>query len=138
MLEGHVLNLYDGFQRMSVSPAEIRLTGGLSKSSVWCQCIANVFEAEAVPVEGEGAALGAAIHAAWVWRKETNKEMGLEDIVSDFVKPKESGRVKPDPGNIKIYRSQKHLYNTISGLFKDKKTGHPFDLRTNLVNISSN
>ncbi len=63
VLEGHVLNLYDGFRRMPVKPREIRLTGGLSKSEAWCQAIADFFEAEAVPVEGEGAALGASHHA---------------------------------------------------------------------------
>ena len=138
VLEGHVLNLYNGFQRMSVSPAEIRLTGGLSKSSAWCQCIANVFEAETVPVEGEGAALGAALHASWVCRKENGEEIGLEEIVADFVKPDESRRMIPDPKIVEIYRSQKNLYNTISSLFKDKKIDSPFDLRTQLVKISSN
>ena len=71
ILEGHILYLYDGFHRMPVQSKEIRLTGGLSKSDAWCQTIADIFEAETVPVEGEGAALGAALHAAWVWLKES-------------------------------------------------------------------
>ncbi len=138
VLEGHVLNLYNGFQRMSVSPSEIRLTGGLSKSGAWCQCIANVFEAETVPVEGEGAALGAALHASWVWRKENGEAIDLEEIVGDFVKLDESRRMIPDPKNVEIYRSQKNLYNAISSLFKDKKLDSPFDLRTQLLKISAN
>ena len=58
VLEGHLLNLYDGFQRMPVKPSEIRLTGGISRSSAWREAIANIFNAETVAVEGEGAAMG--------------------------------------------------------------------------------
>ena len=42
MLEGHLLNLYDGFRRMPVKPAEIRLTGGISRSVAWREAIANI------------------------------------------------------------------------------------------------
>jgi xylulokinase len=43
VLEGHVLNLYDGFRRMPVEVKEIRLTGGLSISEAWAQAIADIF-----------------------------------------------------------------------------------------------
>ncbi len=86
VLEGHVLNLHHGFRRLPVNPKEIRLTGGISQSDSWCQTIADVFEAETVPVKSEGAALGAAIHAAWVWEKESGCPGNLEALVSIFVK----------------------------------------------------
>ena len=61
VLEGQILNLYDGFRKMPVKPKEIRLTGGLAQSEVWCQTIADVFETETVPVEGEGGCIGSCI-----------------------------------------------------------------------------
>ncbi len=84
VLEGHILSFYDGFERMGFNPSEIRLTGGLSQSKAWRQCIADIFETEVVPIEGEGAAMGAALHAAWVWIMETQGEDKLEEIVSEL------------------------------------------------------
>jgi xylulokinase len=138
ILEGHVLNLYNGFQRMAVAPSEIRLTGGLSKSKAWCQCIADVFETEVVPVEGEGAALGAALHAAWVWSKEEGNPVDLDEIVAAFVKPDETRRVKPDKESTRVYQTQKKLYNVMCELYKDKKVENPFTIRNQLLNTIKN
>jgi xylulokinase len=93
-LEGHVLNLFDGFARMPVTPREIRLTGGLARSASWSQTIADVFQAETVPVEGEGAALGAAIHAAWVWEKELVQPVGGG---KEQARPEGGGRKRAQP-----------------------------------------
>jgi xylulokinase len=134
ILEGHILSLYDGFERMDINPSEIRLTGGLSKSRAWRQCIADVFETEVVPVEGEGAAIGAALHAAWVWLKEEQGEDNLEAIVSAFVKTDEERRAKPDPEAVKIYRKQKKLYKALSKPFKTNETENVFELRSELIN----
>ena len=114
VLEGHVLNLYEGFKRMPVKPEEIRLTGGLSRSEAWCQAIADIFDAETVPSEGEGAALGAALHAAWVWLKEEGEEIALEDLVAPFIRLKESLRKKPRPEYREIYRLQKAFFHALS------------------------
>ena len=58
VMEGHLLNLYDGFKRMPVKPSEIRLTGGISQSIAWREAIANIFNAETVAVQGEGRSNG--------------------------------------------------------------------------------
>ena len=114
VLEGHILNLYDGFKRMPIKPKEIRLTGGISKSDVWSQTIADIFEAETVRVEGEGAALGAALHAAWVWLKESGQDVTLKNIVQPFVILDEARRKKPIPENVAIYQKQKAYFSALS------------------------
>jgi xylulokinase len=95
VLEGHILNLYEGFRRLPVKASEIRLTGGLSQSEAWVQAIADIFDTETVPVEGEGAALGAALHAAWVWGKDKDAEITLENLVRDFVTTSSARRCAP-------------------------------------------
>ena len=129
VLEGHVLNLFYGFQRMPVKPKEIRLTGGLSRSEAWQQAIADVFEAETVPVEGEGAALGAALHAAWVWQREHDRAIPLETLVGPFVKLNDVQRKKPVEKNVAVYRKQKMLYTAFVNRILGKTGGNPFDLR---------
>jgi len=133
VLEGHILNLYDGFRRMPVVPKEIRLTGGLSKSSAWCQTIADLFEAETVPVEGEGAALGAAIHAGWVWNRENGNKMSLEDFSAPFVKLDEARRKKPVPGHVEAYRKLKPVFQALSGRVRGVKAEDPFVLRNQIM-----
>lgn len=135
VLEGHVLNLYEGFRRMPVEATEIRLTGGLSQSEAWCQTIADIFDTETVPVEGEGAALGAALHAAWVWLKEKGYSTTLQEIVDGFVNLDETQRRKPDPTVQDIYRAQKRLFQALS-LRMLRDTGEdPFQLRASLASL---
>jgi xylulokinase len=100
-----VLNLYDGFARMPVSPREIRLTGGLSRSPAWCQTMADIFQAETVPVGGEGAALGAAIHAAWVWKKVEGEGRPLKEVADPFIVLDKERRARPRPGRPADLRS---------------------------------
>jgi xylulokinase len=136
VLEGHVLSLYDGFRRMSLDTDEIRLTGGLSQSEAWCQTIANIFEAETVPVVGEGAALGAALHAAWVWFKENGKAHSIQDVVTPFVVLDEQRRKKPETEHIAVYRAMKQLYHALSLRLRGQKGDDPFSLRIDLSSLS--
>jgi xylulokinase len=66
-MEGATLGLAYGLARLrtlGISPTEIRLTGGGSKSAVWRQLCANIFGCPVTTLaEAEGAALGAAIQA---------------------------------------------------------------------------
>jgi xylulokinase len=66
-MEGVTLGLAYGLQRMrslGISPTEIRLTGGGSKSGIWRQICADVFGCRVVTLaESEGAAFGSAIQA---------------------------------------------------------------------------
>jgi len=133
VLEGHVLNLYTGFRRMPVAIKEIRLTGGLSRSDAWCRMIANVFDAEAVPVKGEGAALGAALHAAWVWYRESRDEIPLLEIVQRFVTLDEGRRRSPDPRSRAVVDDQRRLFEALSRRIRGLPADDPFRLRAEMM-----
>jgi len=133
MVEGHILNLYEGFRRLPVNPKEIRLTGGLSASPAWCQTIADVFQAEAVPVRGEGAALGAAIHAAWVWGRERGDPRPLAEVAEPLVVLEEEARCGPDPRHLERFGSLRRLFRALSRRMRGMDGEDPFELRRTLL-----
>ncbi len=147
VLEGHVLNLYDGFARMPATPREIRLTGGLSRSPSWCQTIADIFQADTVPVSGEGAALGAAIHAAWVWHREADEDVSgggggatgereertLARIAESFVVLEEERRARPNPERKAAVIVLRRLYRALSLRARGLEGEDPFQLRQELL-----
>lgn len=133
VLEGHVLNIYEGFTRIPVTPREIRLTGGLAKAPAWCQTVADVFEVEAVPVAGEGAALGAAIHAAWVWHREAGLDRPLSEVAEPFVQLDEERRSRPTSERLPVYRTLKRLYRALSRRVRGLDAEDPFEVRRELL-----
>ena len=107
VMEGATLGLAYGlgrFRSLGVRPTEIRLTGGGSQSKVWRQICADVFN---VPVVGlasaEGAALGAAIQAAWTSQAVQGKAGKLRDLVALVVRTDEATRAEPTAANRQIY-----------------------------------
>jgi xylulokinase len=68
-MEGATYALCNGIDALRAAGLEfssIRLTGGGSRSAVWRQMIADVFDLPVeMPVEQEGAAFGAALQALW-------------------------------------------------------------------------
>jgi sugar (pentulose or hexulose) kinase len=133
VLEGHIQNLYNGFKRLPVNPKEIRLTGGLAQSEAWCQAIADIFNAETVPVEGEGAALGAALHAAWVWLKEEKGSQSLDEVVAPYIKLNEAMRKKPIASNRQIYDAQSQLFSQLSTVVRSGGSENVFNLRNKMI-----
>lgn len=132
VLEGHIMNLYEGFLKLPVKAKEIRVTGGISKSKVWRETIANIFNCDVVPVLGEGAALGAALHAAWSFYKDKT----LQEIAQPFIELDEKGRIKPDPHVVEIYNDFKSLYLSVSQRIRavPKNTAvNPFKLHKKFV-----
>lgn len=136
VLEGHVLNLEAGFRRLPVVAREIRLTGGLSRSTAWRQTIADVFEADVVPVEGEGAALGAALHAAWVWLAERGNESSIGEIADAFVRLDETRRATPRPEVRETMRRQRRLFEAVSRRLRGLPAPDPFEARAALRALS--
>lgn len=101
-MEGATLGLAYGLRRfaaLGLTPGEIRLTGGGSKSAVWRQMSADVF---GVPVVGlataEGAGLGGAIQAA-----HADGAGSYEALCGRLVALDEETRCQPDPGNAALY-----------------------------------
>lgn len=132
ILEGHILNLHNGFGKMPVQVKEIRLTGGMSKSDAWCQTIADIFEAETVPVEGEGAAVGAALHAAWVWQNENEAAQPIAELVKPFIVLDEKRRKRPIRQHVSVYRKQKQLFDALSKRIRGLQGDDPFRIRAEL------
>jgi xylulokinase len=124
VLEGHVMNLYEGFEKLPVKANEIRLTGGIAKSKAWRETIANIFNCEVVPVLGEGAALGAALHAAWT----VNTEKNIADIADPFIVFDENGRIRPDPVKVRVYHDYIALYKAISQRLRGFTGENPFKI----------
>ena len=95
-VEGATLGLAYGLKRfrdLGMNPTEIRLTGGGSRSSVWRQITADIFGAEVVTLStSEGAALGAAIQAAYA---QAGGVVSYDTLCGRLVTPDESTRCAP-------------------------------------------
>ncbi len=112
-MEGATLGLAYGLNRfaaLGLQPAEIRLTGGGSKSAVWREIAADIF---GVPVVGlmtaEGASLGGAIQAAVA--------AGAGDyaaLCERCVELDESTRVLPNRENAEIYQQKLDQQSTLT------------------------
>lgn len=107
-VEGAILGLGYGLQRfreLGIAPAEIRLTGGGSNSSLWRQICADVFGVPTVCLKsGEGAGLGAAIQAGWTWNKENGSDASLPEACERLVQTEPATRSEPDSAVTKVYR----------------------------------
>lgn len=112
-MEGVTLGLNYGLARMrelGIRPREIRATGGGSKSAVWRQICADVFDAPVVCLNiEEGAAYGAALQARWA------VEGGdIRQIADAFVRPDESTRALPDAARVRRYHELQGLFNRLA------------------------
>jgi xylulokinase len=111
VMEGVTLGLAYGLERMKelgIVPAEIRLTGGGSKSAVWRQICANIFNCPVVTLaESEGAALGAAIQA--LAAVQTSKPIAAWS--TEIVRTNPGERIEPDKKWTSGYATarQKHI-----------------------------
>ncbi len=106
-MEGATLGLAYGLERfraLGVTPAEIRITGGGTKSPFWRQLCADVFGVPTVCLtSSEGAALGGAIQAAWA-AGEDHSTAALHALCARLVTLDESTRCTPNPKNVSIYK----------------------------------
>jgi xylulokinase len=123
-MEGATLGLAYGLNRcrsLGIRPAEIRLTGGGSKSRVWRQICADVFRVPVVCLTtAEGAALGAALHGAWIDQLINRKSVNLADLLSPVVKPDENSRALPNPATANQYQE---VYTRFKGLTQRLASG---------------
>jgi xylulokinase len=99
IVEGITMGLAPALKRiidLGIAPRELRLTGGGSKSAVWRRIVADAFGCPVVALKvSEGAALGAAIHAAWTYCQVKGKPVALDELVKDAVKIEKKTRVAP-------------------------------------------
>lgn len=106
-MEGATLGLGYGlsrFRELGLAPTEIRLTGGGSNSPIWRQICADVFGVPTVCLQsGEGAGLGAAVQAGWVWNREHGSDASLSETCERLVTLDESTRLEPHPEAHPVY-----------------------------------
>src|SRR5262249_38211885 len=106
--EGLTMGLAYGIKRMGdlgIEPTELRMTGGGSRSPIWRKMVADIFGCPTVALKAaEGAALGAAIHAAWTFCQIKGKPVALERLVRDAVKIDKKSRAEPRKENQTLYR----------------------------------
>jgi xylulokinase len=117
-MEGVALGLNYGLRRLNglgVRPREIRLTGGGAKSAAWRQIMADVF---AVPVvamkQDEGAALGAALQAAWCAAREQDPRASLPALADRVVALDPKTRCTPRKASAARYRDLQDLQDELS------------------------
>jgi xylulokinase len=117
-LEGVTLGMNYGLRRLDelgVKPKQIRATGGGSKSKVWRQTMADVFNAQVVTLKvSEGAAYGAALQALWCWRRHHGENVSIDNITDEFVKLNPAETAEPQAANVSLYRELQELQDEIS------------------------
>jgi xylulokinase len=122
-VEGATLGLAYGLKRfrdLGMNPAEIRLTGGGSKSGVWRQIAADAFDAEVVTLStAEGAALGAAIQAVYARTNEGcvagEERVSYAALCERLVTLDESTRCHPQQERAAAYAQQLERQMTLTG-----------------------
>jgi len=121
VIEGATLGLAYGLKRfrdLGITAKEIRLTGGGSRSAVWRQLAADVFGAETVCLSSsEGAALGAAVQAAWA---HAGGSVTLESLSNRLVKLDESTRCFPDPSRTTLYADLLEKHTSLTRALHEK------------------
>ena len=113
-MEGATLGLAYGLERMKelgITPSEIRLTGGGSKSAIWRQICADIFNCPVVTLaQSEGAALGAAIQA--LAAVQTSKS--IAGWSTEIVQTNPSERIVPDGKNVSDYIAARQKFVSLT------------------------
>ncbi len=108
VVEGVTLGLAYGlrrFKELGIVPTKVRLTGGGSKSAVWRKIATDILGLPTVALKvSEGAALGAAIQAAWTYCQVKGKPLTLEKLVDDLVVVDKKSSLEPDKEAMLLYR----------------------------------
>ncbi|HWA08610.1 MAG TPA: xylulokinase [Opitutaceae bacterium] len=122
-MEGVTLGMNYGLRRLAalgVKAAEIRVTGGGAKSPVWRQIMADIFGVPVVAmVEDEGAALGAALQAAWCVARRDGRKARLSDFTDGAVALDERTRAVPNRANVARYRETQQLQDRLGIALRD-------------------
>jgi xylulokinase len=114
VMEGVTLGLAYGLERMrelGIVPTEIRLTGGASKSAIWRQICADIFNCPVVTLaQSEGAALGAAIQA--LAAVQTSKS--IADWSGRIVQTNPGEKIEPNKNNVSVYADARQKFVSLT------------------------
>ena len=127
-MEGTTLGLNYGLGRMrelGISTREIRATGGGSRSPVWRQILADVFNSEVVCLTNEeGAAFGAALQAMWAYKTHAGQEISIEQLCNRYITLDESTRTRPSAARLETYSRLQALHNHVVSALGDAFSEH--------------
>jgi xylulokinase len=127
-MEGVTLGMNYGLRRLcelGIKPRQIRVTGGGSRSKVWRQIMADVFDAEIVTIKvSEGAAYGAALQAFWCWRLQRGERVKINDVTTQFVKLNKAETAKPSKAAALVYREAQAIQDEMSVALRSVFTRH--------------
>lgn len=127
-MEGVALGLNYGLGRMralGIRPSEIRLTGGGARSGAWRRILADVFGVPVVPVRGEeGAALGAALQAAWCALAAEGNVTGIAALTDRLVALDEPARCVPEPAAVARYAALQAVHDALGQALRPVFTRH--------------
>ncbi|HEX3988490.1 MAG TPA: xylulokinase [Verrucomicrobiae bacterium] len=127
-MEGVTLGMNYGLRRLcelGIKPRQIRVTGGGSRSKVWRQIMADVFDAEIVTIKvSEGAAYGAALQAFWCWRLQRGERVKINDVTSQFVKLNKAESARPSKAAALVYREAQAIQDEMSIALRSVFTRH--------------
>lgn len=101
----------ESFQKLGFVAREIKLIGGGSKSRLWRQMAADIFNLPIVcPVQDEAAAFGAALQALWSWERKNGSKSDMNEILKQHVAFDKTKRHKPSPAAVKAYEGAYRRY----------------------------
>ncbi|ULU23463.1 xylulokinase [Dyella terrae] len=113
-MEGATYALRSGYDALLATGLRfdaIRLTGGGSHSAAWRQMIADVFNLPVeVPLQAEGAALGAALQAAWANDHARGGYADIADLASEHVVIATGLSTRPDAASVAAYRQHYPIF----------------------------
>jgi xylulokinase len=120
-MEGVTLGMNYGLRRLAalgMKAREIRMTGGGSRSPVWRQIAADIFGVPVVAMAAEeGAALGAALQAAWACARGDGNKAKISDFTT-AVAVDESTRCEPDRALAGRYSELQTLQDGLSAALR--------------------
>lgn len=103
--------LLDRMVALGVAVAQLRLTGGGSHSRLWRQIVADACgQAVVVGIEADAAALGAAVHACWTHRRQTDLDYTAANCVRDLRVDDGLRTIEPQPTARAVYAERRAAY----------------------------
>jgi xylulokinase len=75
-------------------------------------------------VEDEGAALGAALQAAWCWQRQSDAGLTIDAIVQGATALDESTRLEPDPASTARYNEIQSFHTSLSKVMEPVFEAH--------------
>ena len=103
--------LLDRLVELGLSLRELRLTGGGSRSPLWCKIVAAATgRSVRLGVHADSAALGAALQACWTARRQADRGATVARVVADFRVGSEGPALAPDPAWQAVYAARRATY----------------------------